>query len=79
MNRNSPVITSLASTLDQALAMASAIADNCWEDAEPLAPDIAASLDATITEIQSKITLARDWSRSEALPAGVYRCPFRYG
>ncbi len=73
MNRNSPVIANLASTLDQALALASAITDNCWEDAEPLAPDVAANLDATITEIQAKIAMARDWSLSEAQPAGVYR------
>ena len=73
MNRNSPVIANLASTLDQALALASAIADNCWDDAEPLAPDVAVSLDAQITEIQSQIAIARNWSLSEAQPAGLYR------
>ncbi len=73
MSRNSPVIANLASTLDQALALASAIADNCWDDAEPLAPDVAVSLDARITEIQSQIAIARNWSRSEAQPAGLYR------
>jgi hypothetical protein len=73
VSRNSPVIANLASTLDQALALASAIADNCWDDAEPLAPDVAVSLDARITEIQSQIAIARNWSRSEAQPAGLYR------
>lgn len=73
MSRNSPVIANLASTLDQALALASAIADNCWDDAEPLAPDVAVSFDARIIEIQSRIAIARNWSRSEAQPAGLYR------